>query len=184
MHRPVILISVLLVATLTAGAWAVGKAVSIQVRQGQVRSGPTYLSKVVGTLGYGERLTNLGGKGDWLKIRSKKGLKGWVHVSAVTEKRIVLTSGKSKAALKSSKEELILAGKGFSREVEKRYRASNPKAAFDRVDKAEKENNPGPARIASFLKKGRLKPLNLEIKARKAAPSVRSGGGEDENVGP
>lgn len=180
MRRSVIFSVVLLVLALSAWAWAAGKTVSIQVRKGEVREKPTYLSKVLARAGYGESLTNLGAKGDWIKVQTDKGISGWVHKSAVTEKKIVLSSGSGKAKLKASNEELILAGKGFNQEVEKKYRSQNPKAAFARVDKAEKENNLSPAQVTAFLKEGRLAPLNLKLKAEKKAPVSQSGGGDSD----
>ena len=183
MRRKAGWITLFLIAFLTAGAWAASKMVSIQVRQGQVRSNPSYLSKVVGSLAYGERVSNLGEQKDWLKVKSSKGLTGWIHVSAVTEKQIVLTSGKSRAGLKASDEELILAGKGFNSDVERKYRASNPKAAYSWVDKAEKENNLTPGQITAFLNAGGLKPLDIALKAKKPS-STRSEGGGGANVNP
>ena len=180
MRRPVFLPAVLLALALAAGAWAQGKTVSIQVRKGEVREKPTYLSKVLASPGYGESLINLGQQDDWIKVKTDKGVSGWVHKSAVTEKKIVLGSGKSQAQLKASNEELILAGKGFNKEVEQKYRSENPKAAFDRVDRAEKENNLGFAQITAFLDEGQLKPLNLELKAEKKAAPSQSGGGNTD----
>jgi len=183
MRRYLLFFIPILILSLAIGAWAMGKGVSIQVRQGQVRSKPTYLSKVLGTLAYGERLVNLGQKGEWLKIKSGSDLSGWVHVSAVTEKKIILSSGKTKAGLKASDEELILAGKGFNQAVEEEYRAKNPKAAFARVDRAEKEHNPDQERITAFLKNGRLKSLGLEIKAKKKTSSNLTEEGGSDNAG-
>ena len=180
MRRPALMIAALLVLSLAVGVWAAGKTVSIQVRQSQVRSKPSYLSKVVGKLSYGDSPADLGRKGEWLKVKSKKGLTGWVHASAVTDKKIILSSGKTKADLKASDEELILAGKGFNKEVEGKYRSQNPKAAFDRVDRAEREHNLDSSQVSAFLKIGRLEPLNLELKAEKKAPPAQAGGGEKD----
>ncbi len=183
MRRKAGLVALLLITFMAVGVWAAGKTVSIQVRRGQIRSQPSYLSKVVENLAYGEQVSNLGQKGDWLKIKSRRGLTGWIHLSAVTEKKVVLSSGKSKADLKASDEELILAGKGFNREVERKYRASNPKAAYRWVDKAEKENNLTPAQVTAFLRDGALKPIDIALKAPKRPPS-QSDGGRSGNVDP
>ena len=184
MHRFAAGLTLLLIAALAAGAYAAAKMVSIQVKKGEVRSEPSYLSKVVGTLDYGDRVANLGEKDKWIKVRNSEGLTGWIHLTAVTEKKIVLSSGKSEAKLKASDEELVLAGKGFSKEVEKEYRSSNPEAAYKWVDKAEQENNFTPAQLTAFLNKGQLAPLGLEIKPRKEAAPSQAGQGEKQNVGP
>jgi hypothetical protein len=52
--------------------------------------------------------------------------------------------------------DVILAGKGFNKEVEKEYRASDPSARFDLVDKVEQSSRVSPAEVARFRKAGGL----------------------------
>ena len=53
--------------------------------------------------------------------------------------------------------DVVLAGKGFNREVEKEYRASDPSARFDLVDKVERETRVSSSEVAQFRKSGGLR---------------------------
>jgi uncharacterized protein YgiM (DUF1202 family) len=62
----------------------------------------------------------------WAKValRSGKG-EGWVNLSALTKKNIVLKAGSKNVAESASSGEVALAGKGFNQEVENEYKRDN-----------------------------------------------------------
>ena len=141
------LIFVLLGTALAASAW-----MSVQVKEASLRSSPTFLSPVVTTLAYADRVQVTETKGDWSRIKASQG-NGWLHASALSERHIVLDPG-DVSETGASSEDLALAGKGFNKQVEKRY-ASEKGLDYDWVDRMEQyEVSPGEAR--EFLIAGQV----------------------------
>ncbi len=147
---------VLLLAT-TAVLPAKEKTMSIQIRQGQLRSAPSYLSRVTENLDYATRVTILEEKGTWLRVRPAESTKeGWMHASSLTKKKLKLSAGEADAATAVSSEEQALAGKGFNSDVEAKFKENNAEIDFTWVDKMEKIIIKTPALI-KFLEKGDIK---------------------------
>jgi uncharacterized protein YgiM (DUF1202 family) len=109
---------------------------SVQVKKGVVRESPSFLSSVIITLNYGDHVTTLKQEGDWFEVKGAK-KKGWMHASALNEKEVVLAVGTTKAQKSVSSNELVMAGKGFSSQVESEYRAQNHTLRFDLVNRME-----------------------------------------------
>jgi hypothetical protein len=139
-----------------AGAGMAAQAMSVQVKRGDVRATPTFLGKIVSTLGYGERVEILENRQNWLRIApTAKGPGGWMHSSALTPKRIVLQAGSRDAQAAASGGELALAGKGFNADVEAEFKARNRNLDFSVIDRMQASEIPQ-ERIAAFLKEGGL----------------------------
>ena len=131
---------------------------SVQVKQGQVRATPSFLGKVTTTLAYGDRVETLEEKDGWIRIVPPGGkAPGWIHSSALTEKRVVLKAGKKEADVAASTGELALAGKGFNAEVEAAFKAKNKDIDFTWIDRMQDMNVP-PGRILAFVQEGNLIP--------------------------
>lgn len=129
---------------------------SVQTRTAQVRSTPSFLGAVVAPLEYGARVKVLEERGDWVRVEAPGGSVGWVHRSALTPKRIVLAAGDTPVTVRATGEELALAGKGFSKEVETEYRARNPSVDFTWVDRMETLQIPL-EEIFAFFREGGLR---------------------------
>ncbi len=121
------------VALMATGAWA-AKEMSVQVRDGQLRNRGSFLGAVTGTVAYGDRVTVGQTQGGWCEVSTAAGAKGWIHESALTPKRVVLGSGAGDARTGASGEEVALAGKGFSKEVEAEYKKQNKNLDYTWVD--------------------------------------------------
>ena len=120
-----ICISLLSILLLNATADA-QKVMSVQVKEGLLRATPSHLGKIVARISYGDRVTVLEERGAWKKVsRSTGKSQGWIHNTALTNKRIALKAGQSNVGTSVSRDEIALAGKGFSEEVEAQYRKSN-----------------------------------------------------------
>ena len=131
---------------------------SIQVKNGQVRSAPSFLGKIVAKLSYGDRVDVLEEKGSWSKVTlAGKGSEGWIHVSALTTKTIVLNPGAEDVEKSASSDEIALAGKGFNEQVEGEFKKKNPKIDFTQIDKMEKIVV-SQSKMQQFLKQGGLRP--------------------------
>jgi len=152
---PLAAAAVLLAATL---AWAAGEAMSVQVREGQVRAQPSFLSAVVGTLAHGDRVQTLAEQGPWRKVTASQGASGWMHVSSLTAKTVVLRAGDGLSGGGASGEEMALAGKGFNKDVEADFAAHNRGADFASVNKMEQSNRFTPQQLTAFVREGGLTP--------------------------
>ncbi len=147
----------LLLITVAVIAWAATQMQSVQVRNGQLRERPSFLGKVTAQVAYGDRMTVLSSSGAWTKVRNSGGVEGWIHTSALTEKKVVLRSGSADVATDASGEELALAGKGFNDEVEAQFREQNPDVDYTWVDRMEKVIVT-PAQAGDFLNVGGVQP--------------------------
>ncbi len=95
-------------------------------------------------------------KGKWAEISSASNpsLRGWVSSSGLTSKKIIRGST-GQAAVSASADELALAGKGFSAEVEKSYREKTG-ADYSALDRMERETV-APEELLMFITEGKLK---------------------------
>jgi hypothetical protein len=128
----------------------------INVRESKLRQDPQFWAPTVANLPYGTKLAALGaGSKDkqWLKVRLDSN-EGYVHVSAVTKRRVVLGSASVGAGDKVDPNTVVMAGKGFNSQVEKSY-ASSKGLDFKSVDEVEQykvDSSEG----AAFVKSGKL----------------------------
>lgn len=130
---------------------------SVQVQSGQLRATPAFLGKIVGTVAYGAQVTPLQSKGDWTQVKTSSGQQGWMHKSALTTRKISMSSGGSAAKSGASSGELALAGKGFNSDVEREFKAKNKDLNFGAVDRMEMVRIPA-KEMAAFLQAGAVKP--------------------------
>ena len=129
---------------------------SVQVEQTPLRSAPSFLAGVSGTVRYGDRVTVTGTRDGWAQVRTASGDAGWVHASTLSERRIVLRAGETDARTGASGEEIALAGKGFNEDVEQAFRQEHD-AEYTWVDRMETIRvTPAEARV--FVEQGRLRP--------------------------
>ena len=120
-----------------------------------VRSKPAFYSSGVASVRYGDQLERISEQGGWVKVQSKKG-EGFVPMSALSEDRIVL-SAKDVTKIKGDSADVVLAGKGFSKEVEQEYKKKGTGARFDLVDQVERSARVSNQEVRDFVKKGELK---------------------------
>jgi SH3-like domain-containing protein len=136
-------------------SYAAPKSMSVTVRETQARATPSFLGPVLAVLAYGDRLDVLEEQRDWIKVSLPGGKQGWVHRSALTEKRVVLQAGSAPVEETASSSEVALAGKGFNKEVEARYKAEND-LDYTWVDRMESFEVPA-ERILAFVEAGGLR---------------------------
>ncbi|MDH3328710.1 MAG: SH3 domain-containing protein [Desulfobulbaceae bacterium] len=132
------------------------KTMTVQVKQCQLRSKPTFLGKVVKKLDYGERVEIEKEENSWVNVSPGGKNAGWVHISALSEKEIILNPNSQDIKEAASNDEIALAGKGFNKQVEKKFRQDNKSIDFSWVDKMEKivvsQNE-----IQNFISQGGIK---------------------------
>jgi hypothetical protein len=133
------------------------KTMSVQVKKCQLRNKPSFLGKTVTKLVYADEVTVEQKKDDWYEVvpvNKKDG--GWVHVSALSTKKIILKEGSGDIKNAASSDEIALAGKGFNEQVEDDFKKKNKNVDFTWIDKMEKLVISS-SEMQGFLKKGGLK---------------------------
>ena len=100
--------------------------------------------------------------GDWYKVKYQ-GKVGWINLQAFERPQQAQPKFNlgnllfGKPVKETSSDEVALAGKGFTPEVENAYRAKHPELQFARVDRIQTFTVP-PAKLQAFIKEGDLKP--------------------------
>jgi uncharacterized protein YraI len=122
---------------------------------------PDFGSTPVGTVPEGAEVNVETQAGDWFKVEFQ-GKTGWLNRQAFG--RPQASTGFSlpglltgKPVKETSSDEVALAGKGFTPEVENSYRSKHPEMNFAQVDKIE-SFTVAPAKLQTFITEGDLKP--------------------------
>jgi uncharacterized protein YgiM (DUF1202 family) len=150
MKRSIILF--ILGILVAAGAAAQSRTMYVSAKDAPLKSSSGFFADTLATLNYGDQVTVLRENGRWVEVRPARqtGLTGWVHSDNLTSRRIV-QSGTSASA---SANELALAGKGFSEEVENSYR-QNTALDYAALDAVEAQTL-SPEALYRFLVEGHL----------------------------
>jgi SH3-like domain-containing protein len=131
---------------------------SVQVKEGQMRSTPSFLGSVMVSLAYGDRVELIEDKGAWKKVAIRGGkIKGWVHMSALSAKKVALRAGTADVQTGATSSELALAGKGFNAKVEAEFKNKNKNIDYAWVDRMEMLAVK-PDQMQAFLKQGQVNP--------------------------
>jgi uncharacterized protein YgiM (DUF1202 family) len=129
-----------------------GRTMYVTIKNAKLKSSTAFFAEVRGTLKYGDQVTVLNEYRNWVEVQASADTsrRGWIASANLTTKRILSSSGSSSA----SADELALAGKGFSQEVENAYR-QNGNLNYDALDILEAENISN-QQLFDFLLEGRL----------------------------
>ncbi len=115
-----------------------GDKMYINVEKAVLKEGTNFFSSETGKLPYGSQVIVLAENGKWVQVVSteNKNLVGWVSSSSLTKKKIILKNGLN--SVSASADELALAGKGFSAEVENLYKKNEAtEEIYDLLDSIE-----------------------------------------------
>lgn len=142
-------------ALIGAGS-AEAQNVWVQIARSSLRSGPEHFAPTVASVSYGDRLTKVSATEDWIKASTASGKTGFIHVSALSGKEVVL-SGRRASSNVADAADVVMAGKGFSKEVEAQYKLKGGGMRFDLVDQMERSGNVSSNELEQFVKSGHLK---------------------------
>ncbi len=148
------------VVTLALGAsagllWAapkVGAVVTVRVMSAKVMKAPKFIGPTAGAVSRGDNLTVREVKGDWYRVDGAAA--GWINRTSVAEGKLVLSS-KPGGGSGASRDEVELAGRGFTPDVERQYRTSHPTLDFAHVEAIE-EIEVDVAGLSKFVDEGGL----------------------------
>jgi SH3-like domain-containing protein len=142
-------------AVLAVFVFLLAETVVVKIKTTSVRRDPKFTSAAVAALKAGEPLEKIEARNGWFKVKTKAGVVGWIHSTAVEAKKVDLLAMDKSMKTQASAGEVALAAKGFNKQVEDKYRAGNPAANFAAVDALEKVK-PTAAEVEAFLKQGKL----------------------------
>ncbi len=94
------------------------KVMSVQVKEGQLRASPSHFGKIVARISYGHQMTVLEETGDWKLLSAAGGdAQGWMHATALTNKRLVLRAGQGDVGTSVSQVRLRWRERGLARRL-------------------------------------------------------------------
>ena len=144
-----------LLGLLLAANVATAASVIVITQEAMLRKDKHFFAAVVARVPHGKSLHVLGSEGDWLRVYYQETY-GWLHNGEVKQQVFDLSGLTAQSSGGATQDEVALAGKGFTPEVEKALRKNNPKMRFHLVDKVE-SSRVSNENLRVFLKKGNLK---------------------------
>jgi len=148
--RAVLLTLLLIVAI----GWAADTLV-VKIQTTQLRKSPQYFSQGLAALKAGDRLEKISESSGWIQVKTSGGVVGWIHSSAVEVTKFNLLAMDKSMKTQATASEVALAGKGFNKQVEDKYKSKHTEMNFAAVD-AMLQLKTTLAQIEDFLKKGKL----------------------------
>jgi hypothetical protein len=150
-----LLTGVLLVSSVVAGAPDKGSTITVQVMSAKLMKSPGFLGASTATVVRGDLLTFEEAQKDWYRVTGKNGQSGWINKVSVVEKKLALSSKPGGGTGGLSEDEVALAGRGFSPEVEQEYRKRNPNLDFSHIDHIQ-SLTVEPEALARFAAEGKI----------------------------
>jgi hypothetical protein len=129
---------------------------TVQSKQ-QLYAEPNFSANALGSIPEGSEVQIVQQSGDWYQVEYQ-GQQGWLPPQAFPSGKKFDVSNllKGKAVQESKTDEVALAGKGFTPEVEAGYRQSHPNLNYAQVDQVEKFDV-SPAQLQAFQREGGLR---------------------------
>lgn len=156
MKKPLFLgLSILALGTLILITVLFAKTFVVKIQTTNLRTEPKFYARSLAVLRTGEGVEQIGTQDGWIQVKTSQGLVGWIHSSAVAEKKFSLTAIGQPLKTQASAAEVALAAKGFNKQVEEKYKATHPGISFVWVDKMLKIKIPL-SQMEIFLKRGKL----------------------------
>jgi uncharacterized protein YgiM (DUF1202 family) len=127
----------------------------VKVQTTYVRKEPKFYSSPVATLKAGESVAQISAQAGWLKVRTSKGVEGWIHSQAVQGGKLTVAAMDQSLKTSVTADEVALAGKGFNKQVEDEYKARHKGMSFGEVDRMLRIKV-APDELRRFLMDGKL----------------------------
>ncbi|MDR1129283.1 MAG: hypothetical protein LBL20_08230 [Treponema sp.] len=146
---------ILIIAAAAVYSQSGNRVMYVATKNAELKSSTGFFADTVITLQYGDQVTVVQENGKWMEVRPARrpSVSGWILSNSLTSKRII-SSGSGTSA---SADELALAGKGFSEEVEQAYKRRGGASAENYADIDAMEALTVPRQdLYNFLVEGRL----------------------------
>jgi uncharacterized protein YgiM (DUF1202 family) len=159
MTRKWVSAAILALALLIAGAAATapksGARITVRVLSAKVMKDAKFIGATVASVSRGDFLTFQEAHKDWYKVTTASGSAGWIHKTNVTDSEVKLSSKPGGGTGGASQDEVELAGRGFTPEVEQQYRSKHRDLDFSHVDAIEDLSVDGDT-LAEFAREGKV----------------------------
>jgi len=142
---------------LLGAAPALPESLTVTLSNQQLYSQPSFTSPAVSPVPQGAPVTLLRREGDWVQV-DYQGKQGWLHKAAVAGggPAVSLPALLGGGPVRQTRhDEVALAGKGFTPEVEAGFRQKNPGLNYAQVEAVERIQV-DPAALQAFLREGGL----------------------------
>jgi uncharacterized protein YgiM (DUF1202 family) len=107
----------------------------VRVQTTYVRKEPKFYSSPLATLSAGESVTQISAQAGWFKVKTSRGVVGWIHSQAVQTGKLTVAAMDQSLKTSATADEVALAGKGFNKQVEDEYKSRNKAISFGEVDR-------------------------------------------------
>ncbi len=150
----------------------ISSTVTVRVLTAKVMKAAKFIGPSAATVSRGEQLKVVATQGDWFSVSGKFTGTGWIHRSSVENRAVALSSkpGGTGSGTASS-DEIELAGRGFTPQVESQYRQKNPNLDFAHVDGIEAITLDG-SELQAFVDEGGLAGADPNAAVAPAAPAA------------
>lgn len=152
--RQILLAALCLLYLSAAPVHAQQETYYIKVKSTKLRSSMQHFGGAVTSLKLGDAVKGTEATDGWYKVTTSSKKTGYLHESVLSDKKIITANSKYNAASDSS--DVVLAGKGFNKEVEKQYAAQNKNLNFGEVNKMD-AITVNDSELSSFIKSGGLR---------------------------
>ena len=132
-----------------------GTTVTVTQMSAKLGKSPSFLAPTVSKLVRGDQLTVIEVQKDWYHAKTRDGQDGWINRTSVVDKAVALSTKPGGGQGGVSNDEVAMAGRGFSPEVEAAYKKDHPDLDYSHVDKIEKLDVDGAA-LARFRDEGKI----------------------------
>jgi uncharacterized protein YgiM (DUF1202 family) len=138
-----------------AAAPAKGSTITVQTLTAKLMKTPSFIGQTAARLVRGEHLRFEEARKDWYRVTTAKKVTGWINRTSVVEKAVTLSTRPGGGTGGATEDEVALAGRGFSKEVEEKYRQEHRELDFSHVDRIERLDFDTEA-LARFVLEGKL----------------------------
>jgi hypothetical protein len=149
-----------------------GDQVAIAVQNQFIYPMPAFYASPTQPVTYGTIAVIDEVQGEWYKVTTALDKTGWIHMTAVTG-AIEGSSGGTSTSGGVTSDEIMLAGRGFSEDIEQSYAGDNPDLDFSLVDHMENTWKVSSEELYQFLLEGNL----IELTASTSTTTTTGGGG-------
>ena len=159
-----IAIAATVIAVAATGVWvaakpAAGSKLTVRVLRAKIMKKPRFIGASAATVSRGATLTFREGKGQWYRVDLAGGSSGagWIHKGHVLEGAVKLASTPGRQGSSASQDEVELAGRGFTPQVEDEYKRRNPELDFSHINRIEGAGATDTEALAAFVAEGGLR---------------------------
>lgn len=113
---------------------------TLQVNSAKLMSTPSFIGTPVATVRRGQKLSVRGTSNTWLQVKAPSGKTGWINKRSVAKFARAELSKDGGTSTGATGDEVEIAARGFSKDVEKKYRQNNAALDYRHVDRIERLN--------------------------------------------